>query len=1161
MTISANYIVRFTLSLLPFFLIEHPLTFGQVNRAVDGTLNHPVFLWGSAYSHVASKTKPAFADGISAPAGEQRPNPRTISNLIFDQDGPVNDPLGLSAFTWAWGQFIDHDIVLSPDIEDEPMEILVPSGDADFDPQGTGNVVIPMFRSAYDKNTGFSKDAPRKYFNAITAFIDGSGIYGSEQPRADWLRTHQGGKLKTSAGDLLPFNTTTGEIDGAIDLNAPEMAMPFPQVQKWFVAGDVRANENPNLTALHTIFVREHNRLCDNLATENTSWDDERIYQKARKIVGALIQRIVYGEWLPTLGVELPDYEGYDLEVNPSIYNEFTAAAYRFGHSTISGHMPRMDHVGNVLPQGNLLLRDAYFNPNSILEVGGIEPFLVGASMVVEQDLDCKVIDDVRNFLFGPPGAGGLDLAALNINRGRDRGLADYNSTREAFGLDRVTKFNEITKNPLLSRLLEDIYQDVNDIDLWVGLLAEDHVKGALFGPTLMQIMKEQFSNLRMGDRFYYRNDAGLTQEEISQIDATLLSDIIRRNTNLTILPQFVFHVKPAMEVVNRTIDGSLNNRFNPDWGAAGTKVVVRTPLTYEDGISLPAGHSRPNPRHISNEIFAQTTPKNDPLNLSAYAWGWGQFIDHDITLSPDNAEEPMDISVPSYDAFFDPAGTGEAIIPMHRSDYNRQTGTSTTNPRIHMNGITSYIDASAVYGSDAQRANWLRTFVDGKLKTSDGNLLPYNTVSGQAYDNTDPQAPEMAMPFPHVDRFFVAGDVRANENPLLISLHTIFVREHNRLAQQLLTEHQDWTDEMIYQRARKLVGALMEAIVYEEWLPTLGMDLSSYRGYDPAINPGIMNVFTAAAYRYGHSTIGSTIPRMDNNRLTMPEGDMQLRDAFFNPVAINQVGGIEPYLMGMSTVVEQDFDCHVIDDLRNFLFGPPGAGGLDLAALNINRGRDRGLADYNTIRTHFGLPAISSFAAISTDPLLNQSFANVYQDINEIDPWAGILAEDHLHGALFGPTAMHIISHQFEALRSGDRFYYENDSAFTDSEIDAIKGTRLSEIIMRNSEISFLQENIFIVEEITSIADAAIQTLNFEVFPNPTNGEINIDLGSLGLDDQVKIRIVDPLGKIVRQTTAAKSSGQAVTTINLGSMTPGIYYVKVYSGDRFGTKPVLKLN
>lgn len=151
--------------------------------------------------------------------------------------------------------------------------------------------------------------------------------------------------------------------------------------------------------------------------------------------------------------------------------------------------------------------------------------------------------------------------------------------------------------------------------------------------------------------------------------------------------------------------------------------------------------------------------------------------------------------------------------------------------------------------------------------------------------------------------------------------MHTLFTREHNRLCTKLANEFPSWNDEELYQRARKLVGAEIQAITYEEWLPELGMELDTYLGYNASVDPGIMNVFSAAAYRYGHTTINSVLVRMDNAGNYMAEGDILLRDAYFNPGATKDIGGIEPYLIGMSTVIQQDFDCKIIDDLRNFLW------------------------------------------------------------------------------------------------------------------------------------------------------------------------------------------------------------------------------------------------
>ena len=511
-----------------------------------------------------------------------------------------------------------------------------------------------------------------------------------------------------------------------------------------------------------------------------------------------------------------------------------------------------------------------------------------------------------------------------------------------------------------------------------------------------------------------------------------------------------------------RTYDGSMNNFDNPDWGSAGVNLLRVTTVGYEDGISTPAGADRPNPRTVSNSIFAQESLINDPLSLSDFCWVWGQFIDHDIGITTESHTEPAMISVPAGDPWFDPLGSGQVIIPMMRNIHDEATGTDEFNPRQHPNLITAFIDASGVYGSDQERADWLRTFEGGKLKVSEGNLPPFNTVTGEFADAIDPDAPGMDNPTGISEKIFVAGDIRAGENPLLLSFHTLFVREHNRLCDELVVEHPDWTDEELYQHARKIVGGLIQAVVYEEWLPAMGVNLPPYTSYNPNQNPGLMNVFTAAAFRLGHTLLNSNIRRVDNTGATIPEGDLLLRDGFFNPFVMIETGDIDPFLKGMAIQTQQMLDPKVVNDVRNFLFGPPGAGGLDLASININRGRERGLADFNTIRENFGLEEYQFFQQINSDASIFTKLLSLYQDINDIDPWVGMLCEEPMPGALFGETIMEIMKVQFLGLRDGDRFYYENDPVLTAAEKAEIKSTSLHDIIMRNTSISLMQDNVF---------------------------------------------------------------------------------------------------
>lgn len=555
-----------------------------------------------------------------------------------------------------------------------------------------------------------------------------------------------------------------------------------------------------------------------------------------------------------------------------------------------------------------------------------------------------------------------------------------------------------------------------------------------------------------------------------------------------------------------RTIDGTYNNRINPNWGAAGDLLVRLAPVGYEDGISIPTGARWPNPRDVSNILFSQPRLMPDRHRLSDYTWVFGQFIDHDIGLTPDGSEA-LNIPVREGDAWMDPFRTGSVVIPARRNIYDPSTGTGPNNPRQHPNLITAFIDGSGVYGSDQERANWLRSFEGGKLRVSEGNLLPYNTTTGEFDAPVDHNAPEMDNPVRLTDKVFVAGDARANENPLLTAFHTLFVREHNRICDELIGQHPDWTDEQLYQHARKMVGGKIQAIVYEEWLPTMGVKLPEYRRYDSNVNPQLMNEFTAAAFRVGHTMLNGNLRMLDLNGRPMQSGDLALRDVFFNPVSLVTNGGLEPFLQGMAAQRMQTMDSKVVDDVRNFLFGPPGAGGLDLAAININRGRERGLPDYNTLREALGLRKHVFFAQVNPHMDVFARMMVVYQQLDKLDPWVGMLAEEPLRNSIFGETLYKMLSRQFRNLRDGDRFYYENDPVLTRAEKDAIKATRMREIIVNNTDIRLLQKNVF---EATPPGDIPLDGKhNLEVIVQTETGdpvssvEFSLDGESVAMTDE----------------------------------------------------------
>ncbi len=473
-------------------------------------------------------------DGFSDPAGGNRPSARAISNAVADQSESVENNRDFSNFVFQWGQFLDHDIDLSESAHpNEPFNIPVPTGDPFFDPFNTGTQVIELSRTVFDPATGTTN--PRQQVNQITSFIDASNVYGSGESRANELRTGSDGLLKTSAGNLLPFN-----VNGFANAGGPSPNL--------FLAGDVRANEQVGLTAMHTLFVREHNRLAGELKTLNPSFSDDDIYNRARVIVGAQMQVITYNEFLPAVlgppGLEA--YKGYVPGVNPGIANEFSTAAFRVGHTMLPSFLSRVDEFGNESSEMNLPLRDGFFAPDEIID-HGIDSLLRGLAQQKQQEIDRFVVDDVRNFLFGPPGAGGFDLASLNIQRGRDHGIPGYNQARRELGLTPVNDFSEFPADSSVQSALASIYPSVEEIDLWVGGIAEDHVTGSSLGETFTAIWVDQFTRLRDGDRFWYENDPALQValtdigQDINWLKNTLLSDIIVRNTGINNIQSEVF--------------------------------------------------------------------------------------------------------------------------------------------------------------------------------------------------------------------------------------------------------------------------------------------------------------------------------------------------------------------------------------------------------------------------------------------------------------------------------------------------------------------------------------------------------------------------------------------------------------------------------------------
>lgn len=457
----------------------------------------------------------AYGDGKSTPAGADRPGGREISNAVVATMGAKENKAGASDLFWLWGQFLDHDIDLS-EAGNGDFDIPIPKGDATFDSEGTGTQSLHFTRSQGVENAL----GARQQVNEITALIDASNIYGSEASKTTELRSFEGGRLRVD------------ELG-----NMPKAEDGF------YAAGDVRANENIGLTSMHTLFVREHNRIADQLATDNPGWSDEQIFTEARRWVTGQLQAITVNEFLPVLlGAEaLGQYGGYQAGLDAQVSNSFAAAAYRFGHSMVSDDLTLRDEAGN---ESTIQLREAFFRPDTFDAVGP-DAIFRGLASNIAQAVDPEIVDSLRNFVMEGPRSPRLDLAALNIQRGRDHGLPSLNDARASLGLPRIESFDDPAFRDGVGERLAQVYDSPDQVDLWVGLLAEAPQGQGLVGPTQHAILADQFSRLRGADPNWYEN--AFTPEQMAALNNTRLSDIIERNTGVSGLQEYALVARPAI--------------------------------------------------------------------------------------------------------------------------------------------------------------------------------------------------------------------------------------------------------------------------------------------------------------------------------------------------------------------------------------------------------------------------------------------------------------------------------------------------------------------------------------------------------------------------------------------------------------------------------------
>jgi hypothetical protein len=456
--------------------------FGFVPESLNGAGNnraHPD--WGQAGRPYARLTRPRYADGIGTM--DPGPSPRYVSDRIFNSLGiDLFSARYVSQWGWVWGQFLDHTLGLaksgtqSAPIPFDPADPL----EAYHDASGS----MAFARDAAAAGTGTGRAHPRLQINTVSSHLDASSVYGLSGRRLDWLlQGPDDGRLADAGAKLM----LPGGYLPAADARGPRQPAPYMQAQGMLqsdparadVAGDVRANDNSELTAVQTLFAREHNRIVARLPR---SLPARTRFQIARRVLIAEQQYITYTEFLPAMGVRLPRYRGYRPGVDAELSDEFSTIGYR-AHSMVNGeeHMlvpsarfgstrlARLRALGiGAVRSGPVLALTlpqaaAFFDPRVVPAIG-LGPILAGLAEEPGYRNDTQIDDSLRSVLFEYPGpdardpaacwsqesvagcfTGVTDLGAIDLQRERDHGMPTYDQLRRALGLPRQTSFTQVT--------------------------------------------------------------------------------------------------------------------------------------------------------------------------------------------------------------------------------------------------------------------------------------------------------------------------------------------------------------------------------------------------------------------------------------------------------------------------------------------------------------------------------------------------------------------------------------------------------------------------------------------------------------------------------------------------------------------------------------------
>ncbi|XP_064485393.1 peroxidase-like [Ornithodoros turicata] len=537
-------------------------------RSFDGSCNNMEQPnWGRARTCMKRIMSPAYDDELGDPrarmkTGRRLPNPRLLSNVLATVEGP--DVLLTHKYThlfMIFGQMIAHDTTLTPITTKGPFDDLIANGtNIQCCPWGSATNVPaclpiyveptdPFFSKLNIDCINFVRSAGctdctishREQTDQQTAFLDASNVYGASKTDLMNVRDPEDPALlalRPESG-LLPVSLIPTS-DGCSDLRRSKLC---------FRAGDRRVNQQPGITSMQTIFARQHNRLAHELKRVNPHWEGKKIFQEARSILIAQLQKIVYTEYLPIalgphvmelygLNIKGPEHRTqYDGFADPSMTTEFATAAFRFGHPLVHDFMSLNSHG----KQRMLDLKDFFFDVFDFYKKGKLDDFLRGVSWQLGKAFGPSMVEDVKNFLYRNSSSfSGLDLASLNIQRGRDHGIPGYGHYLSWCSGKPVHNFEDLL--PYMTKrsvdTLSKLYETPYDVDLWVGGLYEKPVKGGVVGSTFACLLGHQFRNMMYGDRYFFTHQQptyahiGFSDGQLSEIFRSSFAKIVCANVD-----------------------------------------------------------------------------------------------------------------------------------------------------------------------------------------------------------------------------------------------------------------------------------------------------------------------------------------------------------------------------------------------------------------------------------------------------------------------------------------------------------------------------------------------------------------------------------------------------------------------------------------------------